>query len=507
MNIIQDKAVFMRRINAVLAIGAACSFLLAPGVLLVRDLSDPALRHPSAGIPRVAWRVHERLTPRYEQWARARMASGKAAHVALHDVPSTEWAMFGSVFYLAATENLQREWARQPGRHPKTAPAVYARGAIEAATDLVLDPAHHTWVQTHWGPDYLHRENVFFRAMLIQAMISRENLLRDGRDLPRLRDQVETLSTALDASPHGILNDYPAECYPIDVFAAIAMIRRADKVLGTDHRDFAERERRAFSGTLVDAYGLPGYFAYPDTGTMEEPSRGIGNSYVLIYCPELYPDWTEKWYGNYMRGFWQERLGAAGLREYSRNIPGKEWFFDVDAGPVMAGFGPAANAYGVAAARANGRFDDAWTLSSQVLAASWPLPDGTLFGARILSNAAHAPYLGEANLLFLFTTMPAPGTPIKTGGRMPPFVYGFLLFYLGLGLAVVFKSLHSLLKPHFIVLAPFSTAQFALWSLLLAGGFIAIAFNQLPLGSISILVSQFLPRQGRSKACPSPAAG
>ncbi len=502
MKIPQDKATFMRRINAAIAIGAAVWFLLAPGALLIRDLTDPALRQP-LGIPRAAWRVHRHLTPRYEQWARTRMESGKAADVALHDVPATEWAMFGSVFYLAATENLQREWERQPGRPPGTAPAAYARGAIEAATALVLDPTHHTWVKTHWGPDYLHRENVFFRAMLIQAMVSRENLIRDGRDLARLRDQVETLSAALDASPHGILNDYPGECYPIDVFAAVAMIRRADALLGTDHRAFAERERRAFRGSLVDVYGLPGYFAYPDTGTLEDPSRGIGNSYVCIYCPELYPDWASDWYNRYLKGFWQHRLGATGFREYARTIPGKDWFYDVDAGPVMAGFGPAANAYGVAAARANGRFDDAWTLSSQVLAASWPLPGGTWFGARILSNAAHAPYLGEANLLFLFTTMPAPGTPIRTGGHIPPFVYGFLLFYFGLGIAVIVTSLRTLHNTQFIGESIHSTTQFTVWLLLLAGGLVALAFNQLALGSIMILLSQFLPRAGRSPACPA----
>ena len=200
------QMLWMTHVNAVIVIGTALWFFLLPGVILIRDLTDPALRQP-LGIPRAAWRVHQHLTPRYEQWARERIASGKAAHVGLYDVAATEWAMFGSVFYLAATENLQREWNRQPGRPPHTAPAVYARGAIEAATDLILDPVHHTWVRTHWGPDYLHRENVFFRAMLIQAMVSRENLIHDGRDLVQLRDQVGSLAVALDASPHGILND------------------------------------------------------------------------------------------------------------------------------------------------------------------------------------------------------------------------------------------------------------------------------------------------------------
>jgi len=70
--------------------------------------------------------------------------------------------MFGSVFYLAATENLQAAWERDHGLSA-VAPAVYARRTIDAAVDLILDPVHHTWVRTHWGPDYLHRENVFFR--------------------------------------------------------------------------------------------------------------------------------------------------------------------------------------------------------------------------------------------------------------------------------------------------------------------------------------------------------
>ncbi len=491
----------MRRVNAAIMIGVAVWFFILPGAILTWDLGDPALRQP-VGIPRAAWRVHRHLTPRYERWARERMASGKAARVELRDVMATEWAMFGSVFYLAATENLQREWSRRPGRPAATAPAVYARGAIEAATDLVLDPTHHTWVRTHWGADYLHRENVFFRAMLIQAMVARENLIRDGRDLIPLRDQVKSLSAALDASPYGLLNDYPEECYPIDVFAAVAMIRRADALLGTDHRAFAERERRAFHGTLLDGCGLPGYFAYPETGILEAPSRGIGNSYVCVYCPELYPDLATDWYDRYVKNFWQERLGAAGFREYARDIPRKDWFYDVDAGPVIAGFGPAANAYGVAAARANGRFDDAWTLSAQVLAAAWPLPGGAWLGARILSNAAHAPYLGEANLLFLFTTMPAQGATIRTGGYMPPFVYGFLLIYFGLGLAVLIGSIRNLRNAPAMPIPPRCSLQFALWLVLLADGSILLATDQSASGFIMLLLSQFLPRSDRAPQPP-----
>jgi hypothetical protein len=128
--------------------------------------------------------------------------------------------------------------------------------AAAAARDLPLDPVHHTWVRTHWGDDYLHRENFFFRSLLIAGLTSYEALTRDGSARPMLRDQVETLSTALDKSELGLIDDYPGECYPIDVVAGIGFIRRADAVLGTDHSRFVARSLRAFEGPMADELGL-----------------------------------------------------------------------------------------------------------------------------------------------------------------------------------------------------------------------------------------------------------
>lgn len=193
-------------VNGLILIVLAAYFLILPGFILIHDLMNPNLRQPG-GIPRVAWRVHASLTPRYEHWARDRIASGQAGHLKLNDVPSTEWPMFGSVFYLAATENLQRAWDNGD-RGSKTAPKVYARFAIETAADLIMDPTHHTWVQTHWGKNYMHRKNVFFRAMVIQGLTARQYLLGDGKYLDVLRDQVETLSADLDHSLFGTVLPY-----------------------------------------------------------------------------------------------------------------------------------------------------------------------------------------------------------------------------------------------------------------------------------------------------------
>ncbi len=484
--------------NTAILVALAIYGFLLPGLILLWDLSDARLRQPG-GIPRVAWRVHRALTPRYERWARERIASGIAAHLELYDVPSTEWPMFGSVFYLSATEALQDEWDRDPSRS-RQPPREYARKAIEACTDLVLDPVHHTWVRQHWGDEYLHRENVFFRGMIIQALSSRERLLRDGKHLDFLRDQVETLAADLDRSPHGLLHDYPGECYPVDIFAAVACIRRADAVLGTDHSAFAQRALRGFSVPYLDERGLIPYSVELSSGKPDSTSRGIGMSYILIYAPELYAEQAHRWYDIYVQHFWQDNWLASGFREYPKDIPNTDWLMDPDSGPVMFGFSPSGNAYGVAAARVNGRFDHAWTLGAQALAAAWPLPDGSWMGARFLSAASrgHAPYLGEMNLLFLFTRQPAPGVPIVTGGHLTLLVWIAFALTLGGGsllLALAMRRFNAWSKNAGTARVPADGIQLTFWIVLMIFSIVVFAVGNSFLAVVVLLLAQLLPRK------------
>jgi hypothetical protein len=454
--------------NALLLSLVAIFVFWAPAGLLINNLRDPAWR--TGAVPELAWKLHRNLTPRYAQWARERVASGRAAHLALRDVPSTEWPIFGSVYFLWATDKLQQEWEKDPS-HSTLAPRVYAREAIEAAADLVLDPVHHTWVQTHWGTNYLHRENVFFRSLLIGGLTARQNLLQDGRHREFLRDQVDTLAAELDASRLGILDDYPDECYPIDVFAALVCIQRADRVVGTDHSRFLARAHRGFEGRMLDDCGLVPFVSDPDTGEQYQPSRGTGNSWVLLLAPELWPDQAADGYARYEKYFWQDLGWAAGFREFSRELenPEYEWGYDVDSGPILAGFSAAANAFGMAAARVNGRMDHAWTLSSQVLAATWPLPNGQLLGPRILSSQGHAPYLGEVCLLYLMAQTPAAGVPVVQGGHVPRCVYYGLAFYLVGGLILLGLAVLIVLRA-WRGAATVMWLGFVTWGMLLAAG-------------------------------------
>ncbi|MHC4867600.1 MAG: hypothetical protein ACYTEX_26315, partial [Planctomycetota bacterium] len=476
----------------------ALYFFFLPLIQMVYYLCDPALE--AQGMPKFALRLHRRVSPGYEAWARRRVASGQADKLSIDDIAGTEWPVFGSCFYLWATESLQQAWEKDNDLCA-VAPRTYAAGAIEAAAALVADPGHATWVKEHWGPDYLQRENVFYRMLLIGGLTSYHKLLGGDKYMSLLRDQVETLSKALDESPYGLLDDYPGQCYPTDVVAAIAAINRADDVLGTDHGDFVKRSVRGFRGPLVDTTGLPPYAADSRSGYIG-PARGCSSQWVVLWAPELWPKTAKQWYESFERHFWQEHWTAVGFREFAKETGSPQWYFDVDAGPVAAGFGAAASAFGIGAARANGRFDHAYPLSAELIVMSWPLPDGTLFVPRLLSNKSNAPYLGEAAVLFALTRMPGKEVETTRGTKVPGFVYCALALYLGIGVLAVFASLLGLRrwrKRGCPEPARTKTLQLAVWAALVALAVAFVVADRLVLALLMLMLAQFVPRAKRER--------
>lgn len=462
-----------------------------PAVLVVRDLADPGLKQDR--IPNAAFRLHRQLSPQIAKWARSRVASGRASSLYLFDISGTEWPLFGSVFYLWSTEALQKAWEEDPGRS-KVAPSVYAKEAIDASTALVLDANHATWVKGHWGNEYLTRENTFYRYLIIAAMTAHHNLTGSKEHLSFLREQVESLAAEIDASKSGLLQDYPGECYPSDVMTAIACIRRADRVLGTDHSAFVVRARRAFQGDCLGPLGLPPYSADWELGTPWAQERGCGNSFMCNLAPELWPDAAKDWYRIYEDNFWQYRFLAWGFREFSKGQNDLDWYADVDAGPSVAGHGFAACAFGISAARVNGRFDHAYPLTAEMLACSWPMLNGRLLAPRFLSNATDAPYLGESCILYNLTRRTQEGFPIKEAGSLPPLVHVMIFAYIGSGLITLLAA-WQMLRVLRSARIPFPALQCAVWSGLVGTGIGLLLFGHVWAGFLLVLFAQFVPRR------------
>ncbi len=469
-------------VNAVIFIFLSAYFLLIPAIMLTRDLRDPGLG--SDVMPRFAYRWHRALSPRYEKWARKRVKAGAATKLITGDISGTEWPVFGSVFYLWATEALQEAFDGNPA-FASTAPKEYARGAIEAAAKLVADPNHASWVRDHWGDSYLEKENLFYRMLLISGLTSYQKLLGDRSYEDLLRGQVDSLAKELDASPYGLLDDYPRQCYPVDILPAIAAIRRADAVLGTDHSEFAARAVRGFQDTRLDRdTGLPAYVASSRTGRAADVARGVGLSFMLIWAPELWPDTARDWYAKYEDQFWQQGRWLAGFREYSKDIEvGNFVFADVDAGPILFGYGAGACAFGVGAARAMGRFDHAYPLGAEAVVGSWPLPDGTLLGPRILSNLSDAPYLGEAAMLFALTRRSIVAPQAVGRGTLPWLIYAVIPFALCVGSVAVLGAVRKTRRWHkhqAQLRIPAPKVQVLLWWALMTAGGACVGARQFP---------------------------
>ena len=312
-----------------------------------------------------------------------------------------------------------------------------------------------------------------------------------------LKDQADSLSTELDESRHGLLDDYPGQCYPGDVLTAVAMIHKADKVLGTDHSAFVHRAIRGFQNEALDGRGLVPYFANASSGTPVDTTRGCDNSYVSLFAPDIWPEQARKWYNLYTQYFWQERGTCAGFREFPNDLTGNNWYLDVDSGPVWGGFGCAACAFGVGAARANGHFEHAWPLTAEMLVTSWPLPDGTRLFPRLLSNAVDAPYIGDTAILFNLTRLPGEGVPVKTGGTLPKFVLIFLTIQIAVGLilpAATILSLRRWQKRRRTIFVPLSHLQVGIWGSLLIASLICLCLGKPAIAILLLLGSQFFPR-------------
>lgn len=480
--------------NAVIAFALIAYFFVIPFFTLTFALLDPNLA--SGEPPRIAFRLHKSLSRRYETWARERVESGRAAQLNTQDISGTEWPMFSSIFYLWATESLQEAW-EQDNSLARQAPAEYASGAIEAAAALIVDPNNAAWVKQHWGDNYLQRENLFYRMLLISGLTSYQKLSGQQAYESLLREQVESLSAEIDHSPYGLLDDYPGQCYPIDILPAIAAIQRADVVLGPDHSAFVQRAVRGFEENRLDpATGLPAYVANSRTGQGSGSARGVGISFMLIWAPELWPQTASDWYALYDDQFWKENWLIVGFREYPEGYPSFS-ILDVDAGPVIADYGTAASTFGIGAARANGHFGQAYGLSAEALAVSWPLPNGTLLFPRLLSNLSDAPYVGETALLFSLSRRSVVNET-QTATRSLPFSVILILFSY-LVFAVLFVRLaRSRIALHILRLGQdgfsLSNRDMEIWLVLVGGAILCLIFSRDVIGLLALFTAQFFPR-------------
>jgi hypothetical protein len=223
---------------------------------------------------------------------------------------------------------------------------------------------------------------------------------------------------------------------------------------------------------------------------------------MCLTSPELWPEQAKRWYAIYDKFFWQRRITAVGYREFPKDIPHSDWAMDVDAGPVIAGHGVAASAFGIGAARKNGRFDRAYPLAAEMLATVSELPNGVLAMPRLLSNLSDAPMLGEAAILWQLSIQPEKGFPLKTGGSVSAYVYIVLISVFFLGTWRILASIYSFREarrgPEPEVWAP--KLQLSAWALLVLGSAVSFWLGHGLMSMAMLVIAVMLPVTKRRRA-------
>lgn len=391
-----------------------------------------------------AFSLHRSLSSKLPGYINRRIESKVATTLDRTQITATESPVYGAFFYLQATERLQKQWFRDPSLSSR-APAVTGALAIDASLRIMLDPNHAHWVRDYWGEDYLTQPNCFYRMLLIGCLTSHYNLTGRPDHLPLLRTVVTDLVADLDSSPVGLIDDYPGQCFPCDVACCIAMIERAARALGEDRSAWARQAFERLSRLYPDR--LPPYTADAASGRALTPSRGCTNGFFFTYSPYLAPEFSKQWYPVLVREFWQENLLAAGWREFSKQGNAPQFGFDPDSGPVLAGFGTSATGLGLGCTRAHGDHRRAGLLGAEMIAASIPLPGGTLLLPRLVSDLEHAPYFAEISILHQLSLLPADATTAATSPvPLPPCVW-YLLGFEAAVLAVMLFLCMRLLLP------------------------------------------------------------
>jgi hypothetical protein len=429
-----------------------------------------------------------------ETWAEERHNSRIVENSPPNSIAGEEWPLFGCAFYTWASQEMLRAHLENPEKNPVD-PRNYAISALDATAVLALDPAEGNWVREMWGEERMFDENAFYRMAVLACLAGHAEVTGDTANHDFMHAYADDLATDIDQSQTGLLRDYPPECYPGDVLAAIVAISDADTVLGMERGAFYTRARRGFSGDALHPLGIPPFEAWLHDTVTPGSFRGSGNAYLTIFGPKVWPKQSAAWYRAFDEHLWQERYGLAGFREYLREESVNEWdYSDVDAGPVLAGFGVSATAYGVGAARVNGRLDQAFPLAAQMIAGSWPLPDGTLLLPRLLSQGIHAPHLGEAAIVFNLVQRPVYDEIAPATGGLPPLVYAVCAMYIGTALILCFAVLRDIRRGHKVNhSAKHPRLQLALWGMLWTTG-LTLWFMGSLAGLILLALGILLPR-------------
>lgn len=250
---------------------------------------------------------------------------------------------------------------------------------------------------------------------LLRVRLAMITALTDS-ELQRLHQDSALLARAFARSQAGLLESHPHLAWPVDNLFALESLKLHDERFGTGYFAPAWSKHARMLDAVTYKSGLPASFVHLD-GRARDVPRGCALSWTLAVLPRLDPVRAKAMWAAYQRDFFSCGAVPCLVREYP---PGVERTGDIDSGPILGGYGVAATAFALGAARANG--DDGVARRLEIT--------GELLGAATMDGSGKR-YLGGAvpfvDVLSLYVrtvprgaTLPGTTWPTTTRGGVSP---------------------------------------------------------------------------------------
>jgi hypothetical protein len=232
--------------------------------------------------------------------------------------------------------------------------------AIETSIDRMLSPEVRAFDTAQWAEDALAsldgaNAHAAYLGYLNVVLGMHRRIVPTSR-FSELNDRIsQFLDRRLIASPHGILQTYPSEAYPMDNVCVVASLILHAKNTGADHSEALKRPLANLRDGWIDpSTGLLYQAVNARTGLFIESARASGTAFASTILSFAESDISARLYQAVKRHCAASLCGFGFVNEYPH---GKRGHGDVDSGPLIFGISPSGTAFSLGAARAHGDRD------------------------------------------------------------------------------------------------------------------------------------------------------
>jgi hypothetical protein len=172
-----------------------------------------------------------------------------------------------------------------------------------------------------------------------------------------LHNQIsQALSRRLEASPVGLLQTYPRQCYPVDNSPGIASLALRDRMRDGKISPAVQRWLEAYRTRWVYSQnGLLFQAVDSRTGQPTDFPRGSGSFLASYFLSFADAELSEKLYQAAAKELTCSNLGFTAMREFP---PGIDRRGDIDSGPLVNGLSISATGFSLAGCRQYGTLDE-----------------------------------------------------------------------------------------------------------------------------------------------------